>query len=496
MASNVADITLVNLNMLLIRYVDALERELHVPLGPLYLTAALERAGFGVDFRDYQTAETDEPFLPESLADFCADPAPVIGLSCMANLLPFTVLAAKEIKRRFPDRTIVVGGVGPKAVETKLLARFPWIDVVAHGEGERSAVDLVAALRNGGRVDDVPGVAFRRDGVPVLNAAPPRIESLDAIGWPALDRIDYGRYAGHNVITSRGCPYLCTFCSVAPVWGHQPHFRDPEDIVREMAFLHEERGVDLFLFQDEFFVSSKDRVFAFCDALRKSGLPVRWKAFARVNLADDDVMQAMADAGCVEIRFGIESGSNRILERVKKGFTIEQAMDVVSRAVLFFPRVDTFFVWGFPFETLEDFQQTLFQMIAFRLIGARILPSLLSLLPQTEIYREVKDTARLEFHPALLPEYMLTGHEICDDGHLAASPRHQFIFDFIQEHPDLYPGFFLADAETNVLPKFELLRIHGFYSSKEAEVTERDSCGAHSPRTDDEPNLGTLTRPV
>jgi len=214
-----------------------------------------------------------------------------------------------------------------------------------------------------------------------------------------------------------------------------------------------------------------------------------------VNLASDEVMKAMAASGCVEIRFGIESGSNRILERVKKGFTIEQAMDVVSRAVLFFPRVDTFFVWGFPFETMEDFHQTLFQMIAFRLIGARILPSLLCLLPQTEVYHEVKDTARLRFYPALLPEYMLTGHEICDDGHLAASPRHTFIFDFVQAHPDLFPGFFLADLEENVLPKFELLRQHGFYASKEREVTERDSCGAHSPRLD-EPVLGSLTRPV
>ena len=144
-----ADLTLVNLNMLLIRYVDALERELHVPLGPLYLVAALERAGLEVDFRDYQACPAPEPFLPEALADFCADPAPVIGLSCMANLLPFTILAARELKRRWPDRLIVLGGVGPKAVEGKIVERFPWIDAVAHGEGERAIVDLVREAKNG-----------------------------------------------------------------------------------------------------------------------------------------------------------------------------------------------------------------------------------------------------------------------------------------------------------------------------------------------------------
>ena len=118
---NNADITLINLNMLLIRYVDSIERELHVALGPLYLAAALEKAGFAVDHRDYQSCEAEEPLFPESLVDFCADPAPVIGLSCMANLLPFTLLAAREIKARYPDRVLVLGGVGPMSVEEKIL---------------------------------------------------------------------------------------------------------------------------------------------------------------------------------------------------------------------------------------------------------------------------------------------------------------------------------------------------------------------------------------
>ena len=315
---NKADITIINLNMLLIRYVDALERELHVPLGPLYLAAALEKAGLAVDFRDYQVSEAEEPMLPESVADFCTEPARVIALSCMANLLPFTILAARELRQRFPDHTIILGGVGPKAVEKQILERFDWIDLIAQGEGELSGVDLVRALSRGEALDGVPGIFFRRNGVVVENPPPERIEDLEAIGLPALEKLDYKLYAGHNIITSRGCPYECTFCSVAPVWGRKPHFRTPEGIVEEMRLLHEKHGVDLFLFQDEFFVSSKERVHEFCAALKAAKLPVRWKAFARVNLADREVMKAMADSGCIEIRFGIESGSNRILERTNR----------------------------------------------------------------------------------------------------------------------------------------------------------------------------------
>jgi radical SAM superfamily enzyme YgiQ (UPF0313 family) len=262
-----------------------------------------------------------------------------------------------------------------------------------------------------------------------------------------------------------------------------------------MAHLHREYGVELFLFQDEFFVSSKEKVLAFCDELGRAGLgKVMWKAFARVNLTDREVMRAMARAGCVEIRYGIESGSDRVLERTRKGFDIEDATRVVSEAALHFPRVDSFFIWGFPFETMEDFHQTVFQMISFRLLGSRILPSLFCLLPQTEIYREYAGKKDLEFYPGLFPEYMLTGHEICEDGRLQMSETHRFIFDFIEEHPDIFPGFFHIDLEDNILPKHAVLKEHGFYVSRDREVSEADSCGAHSPRLDDEQAIGTITR--
>jgi hypothetical protein len=197
------------------------------------------------------------------------------------------------------------------------------------------------------------------------------------------------------------------------------------------------------------------------------------------------VLKAMANSGCVEIRYGIESGSDDVLKRTQKGFTIADATRVVSEAVKHFPRVDTFFIWGFPFETVEDFKKTVFQMISFRLIGARILPSLLCWLPQTDLYREYRDKVRFDFYPHLLPEYMLTGHEICDDGQLSVSPRHAHLFDFIKAHPDVFTGFFQPDVERNVLPKYEILKKHGFYFSDVNHVRETDSCGACSPHLDE-----------
>jgi len=248
-----------------------------------------------------------------------------------------------------------------------------------------------------------------------------------------------------------------------------------------MKMLHEKAGVKMFLFQDEYFVSTKNRVLDFCQKLKNSGLKVYWKSFGRVDLTDSEMMKAMAETGCVELRFGIESGSDRILKLVKKGFSAANAVDIVSQAQKIFPRVDAFYVWGFPFETMEDFHQTIFQMVMFRMMGVRILPSLLCLLPQTELFLENSGRYSLDFSPELFPEYMITGHEISDSGKFKISQNHSDKYSFIQENPDIFPGFFHMNLQENILPKLAVMRKFGFYPI-DTDTENTESCGAHSPR--------------
>jgi anaerobic magnesium-protoporphyrin IX monomethyl ester cyclase len=507
---NGADITILNLNMLYIRYAGGPERERHVPLGPLYLTRALEEAGFKVDFKDYQLAEYEDIFEPDSILDFISPPAPIIGVSVMANLLPFAILSLKAIKERYPEITTVLAGVGPNAVERLILERFSWIDIVHSGEGERSGPKLVAALKNREPLATVPGIHYRAGSsslaAPVgrdtcsnaplgalSSSVPPigessrivytgreeRITDLDSLPLPAFDHIDLADYEGYGMMTSRGCPYPCTFCSVAPVWDRTSYFRSVKSIIEEMEYLHRKIGVQLFLFQDEFFLSGRERILEFTTALKKAALPVKWKAFGRINLVDDEMMRLMSETGCVELRFGIESGSDRVLDEVKKGFHATEAVNVVARAVKIFPRVDVFFVWGFPFETIDDFYASLFQMVSFRAMGARVLPSLLCLLPQTDLYRKWKEHYPLEFCPELFPEYMITGHEICHVSKCEIDPKYSEIYSLITGNPEIFPGFFHMGLRDNVMRKLALLKEYGFYPSE--EETEIKSCGAHSP---------------
>jgi radical SAM superfamily enzyme YgiQ (UPF0313 family) len=490
-----ADITLLNLNLLYVRYVDFIDKELHVPLGTLYLTRALENAGFSVDFRDFQLNEYDEPFDNDRIIEFLEGSADIIGFSCMANLLPFVLLAMKAVKERFPGKFLILGGVGAKSVETKILERFPWIDCIAAGEGEVTGPQLVGALKRGSDLRDVPGLYLRgSDGLPRFTGPRERIANIDDIPFPAFEKVDLKKYKGYGMMTSRGCPYPCTFCSVAPVWDHLSTFRSNENIIREMELLHKAAAVKMFLFQDEFFVSSKSKVLSFCHDLKKANLQVYWKAFGRVDLTDTEMMQAMADAGCVELRFGIESGSDRILAQTKKGFTAEQALNRVAEAIPIFPRVDAFYMWGFPFETMDDFHQTVFQMVSLRMMGARILPSMLCVLPQTELYRENFGKYPLDFSGELFPEYMITGHETSTMSKVSVQERHKPIYSFIQGHPDIFPGFFHMDLKHNILPKLAVLKKFGFYP-EDLEETPVESCGAHSPRTTAAPGLATRTQP-
>jgi len=465
--------------MLYLKYFDKVDREQHIPLGPLYLTRAIEDAGYAVDFRDYQLNTFDDPFSMDNCIEFLEDSAPIVGISVMANLLPFAVLLVRELKRRHPEKTIVLGGVGAKSVEAELLRRFPEIDIVAYGEGEVSAPVLVDHLVHHRDLADCPNIFFRDDGRVVKTEPCARIRDLGAIAYPAYEKIDLTRYSGIGMITSRGCPFRCTFCSVAPVWDFQPYLRTAEGIIAEMRYLLERGKTDLFLFQDEYFLASPERAKDFSRKLIASGLKARWKAFGRVNLIDREAMELMAKSGCVEIRYGIESGSQEILDRTVKGFELAKAIEIVSESSKVFPSVDAFFIWGFPFETMEQFYQTVFLMNSFRMMGVRVLPSLLCYLPQTVIYREV-DKEKLEFSYEMIPEYMLTGHETCSGFGIKIDPKYRPVYEFIIEHRDLFPGFFHYDLEGNIKPKLEVLTEFGFYSST-VQYESSESCGAHSP---------------
>jgi radical SAM superfamily enzyme YgiQ (UPF0313 family) len=462
-----ADITLINMNIFYLNVRGEIDFEIQPPLGLLYLVAVLEQNKYAVDFVDYQTFPIEnpesDPFDIDNVINFLGEMPEVVGLSCMANLLPFTLLVAKRIKELFPQKIILLGGVGPFGVEELILDRFPGVDIIARGEAEKTLLDLMKVLPDRRQLSDIAGISYCDNGTIVRTPDQTRLKSLDALPLPAYHHLNIEYYDAFNIVTSRGCPYGCRFCSVAPIWDHQASYRSHDNIIDEIQFLYENYGVERILFQDEFFYSTEAKMLDFCDRLIKAEISISWKCFGRVNLVTEQAMRRMAEAGCVQLRFGIESGSDRVLKKILKGFQFKDALRVVTQAVQIFPSVETFFIWGFPFEEMDDFHQTAIQMARFREMGIDVLPSLLSLLPQTPIYHDVlekKYPGKLSFVPELVPIYVITGHEILDTENTIPE-RYRKYYDIIEAHPDIFPGFFLFDYETNIRPKHQILQQMG-----------------------------------
>jgi radical SAM superfamily enzyme YgiQ (UPF0313 family) len=452
-----------------------------VPTGSLYLAAVLEREGYAVDFRNY-AAGSYWQLSPSGLAEWLGATADIVGLSCLGDTLPFVVAAVEEFKVRYPHKIVILGGPGPTGVARELVEAFPAIDFVVVGEGEETILELVGCLtdgkapgnsptmtepsgaetrRRGGDSDQwmasrstlkrIHGIVYRDGDVVEVNPQRERIRDLDTLPVPLYEAIDIENYPMVNIVSSRGCPYQCTFCDVAPMWSRKNVHRSVESVIDEIKLLRTRYGRQYFEFTDETFVLKEDRVFEFCDRLKRHDLGVRWSASGRVNLVNRKLLAEMASAGCEALFFGIESGSDRVLERVKKDFTIGEAVDALHTTLEYMRPVASF-IWGFPFETEEDITKTLLVAVYLSQIGVDSRLNRLTPFPLMPLYREYG--ARLDWFDDEVP---YSGTEpFRAIGYPAA------VTDLIKSFPRIFPSFYCLPTE-NLEGKSGLVRSLGRY---------------------------------
>jgi radical SAM superfamily enzyme YgiQ (UPF0313 family) len=391
------DITIVNANV----------TDIHqLPLGALLITATLQKAGFDVKLRDYQTFRADRKPSVSTFLTFLRDiESDIIGISVMCNSLPTVLGGIRYLKAEQPQKTIILGGPAATDLPEAIMRCFP-VDVIVVGEGEKTITELAAAMEDGRDVAGIEGLCYRHNATIVMAPRRKRICSLDDLPFPAYDQIDladYGPAAG-TVITARGCPYHCTFCSAHSVWQRLVRNRGVGSVVEEAAYVA--RQVGSLLFVDDTFVLDPERVATLLKALRATGVDVPWRCNGRVGLMTDDLLRLMADYGCVEVFYGIESGSDSVLHAINKGFTVEMARCEVDRTLRYIDRVTTSYIWGFPFETMEDFYQTVLSF-GHDTQSRGVYPQigLLAPLPQSPLYRDCRKTAR--FLPEIRSSVML-----------------------------------------------------------------------------------------
>lgn len=338
-------------------------RSPYPPLGLMYVASALRNAGYNVRILDC-TFMSD---LGEAEKIIRNTEARFIGIHSMITLTKNSVALAKAAKST--GKTVIYGGPDASTAPDKYLKKG-YGDYVVMGEGERTAVELLRALDRGEMPLEVKGLAFLNGEGSILTTRPRELErELDAIPLPARDLIDNERYkavwredhgyALTSIMTTRGCPYGCFFCSEKLVFGRRYTIRGADNVVAELQQVVQEYGYDRVWFADDIFPLRKERTIQICREILNRGLAFSWSCLARADLVDEEALDSMKRAGCEIVFFGVESGSQRMLDAMNRMMTIEQINKGVSAAKSVGLKVHAFMMVGFPGENYESLKQTI-----------------------------------------------------------------------------------------------------------------------------------------
>ena len=360
------------------------------PLGLMYVAAYLrEHTSHHVQIIDCHAEGIDF----DRLGGFIAEGRPnIVGISTMTFTLLNAVETVRLAREAAPDAKIVLGGPHVHLYPDETI-RLPGVDYLVQGEGERPFAELLDAIDAGEKTPDgIPGVVHRDGDSIINNGMPGLIGDLDSIPFPARDltRIDLyssllaSRSRVTTLITSRGCPYRCSFCERSHL-GKKFRPRSAGNVVDEIQSCVE-MGISEILFYDDTFNIDRDRVMAICEDILSRGLNVLWDFRGRVDRVDLDMLRTARRAGCRRIYFGVESGVPQHLQALNKGFDLDTVREGFRLARHAGISTLGYFMIGLPNETREEMHQTIKFALELRPDFAHI--GILTPFPGTPIYRD------------------------------------------------------------------------------------------------------------
>ncbi len=322
------------------------------PLGALYIGASMKQAGYHADFVDL----TFEKDLKRLLAS--ARRADCVAFSSTTQLFPTARTLLASILEVNPSVKTVIGGPHATAFAEDALSSF---DVAVVGEGEATTPDLLRCLDRGESLTEVPGIAFKQNGRVVINPARPFVQDLDKIAFPLREWADYSKYRRVGLMATRGCPYKCFFCKPMQdkLFGKKIRFRSPENVAEEIEPLARAYPRKVFTFKDDMLTVNRTSWFReLREQFEARKIRVRWQCNSRVDTVDEEKLTLMKEAGCYHIYFGVESGSQRILDFYHKGTSVEKAVEAFDRCHKLGILPNASVIIGAPEETREDMEQT------------------------------------------------------------------------------------------------------------------------------------------
>lgn len=367
-------------------------------LGLGYLAKALENKNHRVEVLDCVNLGMTFKKFEDYIANHDFD---VIGFRVFSTDLPSVKTSLSLVKKRCPDVKVILGGAHPSVFPEQTLQYFQDADFAIKGEAEIGLADLIDNLSGLDAIqkDRIPGLIWRSEGEIKSN---PQVfpEDLDSLGHPDWNLINPCNYPFQTsyltkskivapLIMTRGCPYQCSFCSCRSVTGHKIRSHSVSYIMEEIKFLKANFGIREVCFIDDNFLVLRDRVNDLCEQLIKQEINIKWSCFGiRLDLIDKDVLNLMQTAGCYLLTVGIESGSQRILDHMKKKLTV----DLIRKKINLIHTETSIkiignFILGYPLEKEEDICKTIRLANSLPLSGANFFP--FHPTPGTEIFDEL-----------------------------------------------------------------------------------------------------------
>jgi len=340
----------------------------HIPTGLGALAAYLENQNKNISTEILDMRIYHNPY--KLFFKILRDKKPkIVGLPSYTPALHKTVEVAQKTKKFSPEIKVIVGGMHATALPIETIQTYDCFDYLVYGEGEVTLYELLISLKNEKDTLSLKGTAVRLDGKVKLN--PPRelVKDIDSLPFLARGKIDMLRYKRlpmsylrlptTEMTTARGCSYSCIFCPGHIVWGNGIRSMSPERVIKEITHCIDDYSIRDIFFVDDVFTWPKTRIVDICNSFIKNGLGISWSCYSRVDTVDYDLLRLMRKAGCYNIKYGIEAGTEKSLKAINKGTSLKQAEDAVRWTKMARIECFTSFIIGFGGESEADIKQTI-----------------------------------------------------------------------------------------------------------------------------------------
>jgi len=326
-----------------------------IPLGIGYLAAILEKNGYDVNVIDCQALKLTLNEVENELYKRQPD---IVGLTSTTLTYKPALEIIKVAKKALPNCLTVIGGSHVTFWDDKALQECPQLDIVVRKEGENTLLELMQNLEAGESFSDVLGITYRKGEEIMRTPDRPYIEDLDSLPFPAFHLFPLKQFNKYGniifpVMTSRGCTFFCEFCTAVRMFGRKYRMRNPKKVVDEIEYLYRKYGEKQYTFYDDAFTVDQARTKEICNEILKRGLKIKWDCETRVDMVTKELLQKMKEAGCIAVWYGVEAGSQKLRDAMKKGISTQQTLNAFKWTQDAGLIAVASIILGFPGETKE-----------------------------------------------------------------------------------------------------------------------------------------------